>query len=101
MTKPNFQTELRMPNNLARTCIALLLVVPLLAGCLERGQPTMTAAGGDDDDAFCRANNVKAGSPDYVACRKDRDVQRNNANARADKAQRNLGEYMLNNPGHP
>jgi hypothetical protein len=85
----------------ARTCIALLLVIPLLAGCLERGQPTMTAAGGDDDDAFCRANNVKAGSPDYVACRKDRDVQRNNANARADKAQRNLGEYMLNNPGHP
>ena len=90
-----------MPNNLARTCIALLLVIPLLAGCLERGQPTMTAAGGDDDDAFCRANNVKTGSPDYVACRKDRDVQRNNANARADKAQRNLGEYMLNNPGHP
>ena len=89
-----------MPNNLARTCIALLLVVPLLAGCLERGQPTMTAAGGDDDDAFCRANNVKTGSPDYVACRKDRDVQRNNANARADKRQRNLGEYMLNNPEH-
>ena len=55
----------------------------------------------DDDDAFCRANNVKTGSPEYVACRKDRDVQRNNANTRADRAQRNLGEYMLNNPGHP
>ena len=27
-----------------------------------------------DDDAFCRANNVAAGSPEYVACRKDRDV---------------------------
>jgi hypothetical protein len=87
-----------MRNNPARLCIALLLVVPLLAGCLERGQPTMVNAGGDDDDAFCRANNVVAGSKEYVACRKDRDVQRNNANARADRRQRDLGEYMLNHP---
>jgi hypothetical protein len=79
----------------------LLLITPLLAGCLERGQPTMTTAGGDDDDAFCRANNVAVGSPEYVACRKDRDVQRNNANSRADKRQRNLGEYMMNNPVRP
>ena len=77
---------------------ALLLAVPLLAGCLERGQPTMVDASGDDD-AFCRANNVAAGSPEYVACRKDRDVQRNNANA--DRRQRDLGEYMLNNPSRP
>ena len=87
-----------MRPNYVRCFLALLLIGPLLAGCLERGQPTMTVANGDDDDAFCRANNVKAGSPEYVACRKDRDVQRNNANARADKRQRNLGEYMLNNP---
>jgi len=80
--------------------LALLLVAPLLAGCLERGQPTMADTSGDDD-AFCRANNVAMGSPEYVACRKDRDVQRNNANARADRAQRNLGEYMLNNPTRP
>jgi hypothetical protein len=80
--------------------IALLLIAPLLAGCLERGQPTMVNAGGDDDDAFCRASSA-VGSPEYVACRKDRDLQRNNANTRADRAQRNLGEYMLNNPGRP
>jgi hypothetical protein len=80
--------------------LALLLIAPLLAGCLERGQPTMVDSSGDDD-AFCRANNVAAGSPQYVACRKDRDVQRNNANARADRTQRSLGEYMLNNPSHP
>ena len=61
----------------------------------------MVNSGGDDDDAFCRANNVQMGSPEYVACRKDRDVQRNNANTRADRAQRNLGKYMLNNPGRP
>jgi hypothetical protein len=89
-----------MRPNSARLGIALLLVIPLLAGCLERGQPTMTNAGGDDDDAFCRASNA-VGSPEYVACRKDRDVQRNNANSRADKRQRNLGEYMLNNPVRP
>ena len=89
-----------MRSNSARTGIALLLVIPLLAGCLERGQPTMVNAGGDDDDAFCRASGA-AGSPEYVACRKDRDVQRNNANTRADKRQRNLGESLLNNPVRP
>jgi hypothetical protein len=78
--------------------LALLLVAPLLAGCLERGQPTMVNANGDDDDAFCRANNVAVGSSAYIACRKDRDVQRDNANARADRRQRDLGEYMLNHP---
>jgi hypothetical protein len=80
--------------------IALLLVAPLLAGCLERGQSTMVS-GGDDDDAFCRANNVKPGSSEYIACRKDRDVLRDRANARADSRQRDLGEFMLNNPVRP
>jgi hypothetical protein len=91
--------ELRMPRT-ARPHIALLLIAPLLAGCLERGQPTMVDSTGDDD-AFCRANNVAAGSPQYVACRRDRDVARNNANARADRRQRDLGEYMLNHPDRP
>jgi hypothetical protein len=81
--------------------IALLLIAPLLVGCLERGQPTMVDATGDDD-AYCRANNTVApGAPAYVACRKDRDVQRQRAEVKADRAQRNLGEYMLNNPTRP
>jgi hypothetical protein len=84
----------------AQPLIALLLVAPLLAGCLERGQPTMADTSGDDD-AYCRANNVAVGSPQYVACRKDRDVQRSNANARTDRRQRDLGEYMLNHPVRP
>jgi len=79
---------------------ALLLIAPLLGGCLERGQPTMVDATADDD-AFCRANNVAAGSNEYVNCRKNRDVQRGNANARTDRAQRNLAEQMLNNPTRP
>jgi hypothetical protein len=89
-----------MRSNPARLLIPLLLLAPLLAGCLERGQPTMVDSSGDDD-AFCRANNVAVGSPEYVACRKNRDVQRVNANARADRRQRDLGEYMLNNPNRP
>jgi hypothetical protein len=100
MTEFEIRIELQMRRNPARTCIALLLVAPLLAGCLERGQPTMADTSGDDD-AFCRANNIAAGSPEYVACRRDRDVQRSNANARTDRRQRDLGEYMLNNPTRP
>ena len=80
--------------------IALLLVAPLLGGCLERGQPTNVDTS-SDDDAFCRASNVAPGSSEYIACRKDRDVQRANANARTDRRQRDLGEYMMNHPDHP
>jgi hypothetical protein len=84
----------------AKHFIALLLATPLLTGCLERGQPTMVDTSADDD-AFCRANNVSAGSNGYVNCRKNRDVQRGNANARADRSQRNMAEQMLNNPVRP
>jgi len=94
------QTGLIMRSSFARPYIALVLIAPLLAGCLERGQPTMVDAT-PDDDAFCRAKNVAVGSPEYVACRKDRDVQRVNANTRTDRRQRDLGEYMLNHPDRP
>ncbi|MCW5703100.1 hypothetical protein [Bradyrhizobium sp.] len=83
-----------------RIALALLLTAPLLAGCFERGQPVMVDTSADDD-AFCRANNVAPGSNEYVNCRKNRDVQRGNANARSDRAQRNLAEHMLNNPVRP
>ena len=79
----------------------LTMALPSLGGCLERGQPTMVNADGDDDDAFCRAANLKPGSSEYISCRKDRDVQRDNANAKADRRQRDLGEYMLTHPDHP
>jgi hypothetical protein len=89
-----------MQAGIAKRFIVLLLAAPLLAGCLERGQPTMVDTSADDD-AFCRANNVAVGSNDYVICRKNRDVQRGNANARTDRAQRNMAEQMLNNPTRP
>jgi hypothetical protein len=80
--------------------IPLLLAAPL-AGCLERGNRVVENTLAEDDDTFCRANNVAPGSPEYIACRKDRDVARNNAAGRADRRQRDLGEYMLNHPDHP
>ena len=89
-----------MRRNSIRPYLALAVIVPLLAGCLERGQPTMVDTSADDD-ATCRGRNFAVGSPEYVACRKDRDVQRSNYNARVDRRQRDLGEYMLNNPSRP
>lgn len=75
--------------------VTLVLIALALGGCARRGEAPMAQMG--DDDEFCKANGGPVGSNDYVACRKNRDVQRGNAAARADRAQRNLGEYMLNN----
>jgi hypothetical protein len=84
----------------SRITLALLLTAPLLAGCLERNAPPpMSGTLTEDDDMYCRAGGkVAPGSPDYVYCRRDRDAQRNAAIARADRKQRDLGEYMLNHP---
>lgn len=84
----------------SRIALALLLIAPMLAGCFERGQPVMVDST-PDDDAICRANHVQPGSPAYVICRRERDAMRAKSEARADRAQRNLGEYMLNNPVKP
>src|SRR5260370_5058549 len=79
--KTGTTTENRgMRRNSAQLLIALVLIAPLLAGCLERGKPTIVETSGDDD-AICRANNVAAASSEYDACRKDRDTIRNNATA--------------------
>ena len=85
----------------AKLATALIILALALSACTRRGESPMTGTLSEDDDTFCRANNVVAGSPEYVACRKDRDVQRNNANARADRRQRDLGEDMLNHPNVP
>ncbi|MBR0723849.1 hypothetical protein [Bradyrhizobium manausense] len=83
----------------SRLLIAVALAIALSA-CSARYQ-TPTAMGGDDDDAVCQSRGYAQGSPEYVACRKDRDVQRSAATARADRRQRDLGEYMLNHPDRP
>ena len=88
-------TTLKLP-------VALVLTALALASCSHRGELPVNSALAEDDDTFCRAGGkVAPGSPEYVACRKDRDAQRGNTIDRTDKKQRDLGEYMLNNPSRP
>ncbi len=86
-----------MPST-SKRLLALSVVAFALAGCASRNDAPADIG---DDDAYCRQNGVVAGSSEYVACRKDRDVQRSNAITRANRAQRNLGEYMMRNPERP
>ena len=80
--------------------LAIAFAGLILSACSARYQ-TPVAVGGDDDDAVCQGRGYAQGSPEYVACRKDRDVQRSAAITRSDRRQRDLGEYMLNHPDRP
>ena len=82
--------------------LILVLTALVLGACSHRGQAPAYSTLNEDDDTFCRAGGkIAPGSPEYVACIKDRDAQRANVAAHADKKQRDLGEYLLNNPSHP
>jgi hypothetical protein len=89
-----------MPLAATPRLLAAILLAMALSACSARYQ-TPVAMGGDDDDAVCQSRGNAVGSPEYVACRKDRDVQRSAATTRADRRQRDLGEYMLNHPDRP
>ena len=89
-----------MRPNVSTHLVVLTLVGLALSACAARNEIPVSSLG-EDDDAICRANNVAVGSSDYVACRKNRDVQRGNAAAKADRAQRNLSETMVNTPYRP
>jgi hypothetical protein len=85
-----------------RLPVALALMSLALMSCSHRGAAPVNSALKEDDDTYCRAGGkVAPGSPEYVACVRDRDTQRANEITRADKKQRDLGEYMLNNPVRP
>jgi hypothetical protein len=73
--------------------VIILSAVQSLTACaqFERNQPVAVT----DDDAICRANGVAVGSKEYIACRKDRDVQATRGD-RMEQAHRNLAEDMLN-----
>jgi hypothetical protein len=85
---------------MTRQWIILTFAALALAACASRNEVPVSSLG-EDDDAICRANGVVVGSSEYVACRKNRDVQRGNAAAKADRAQRNLSETMINTPYKP
>ena len=84
----------------AKLSLVLTITAAVLSACATRG-PTSVSTLDQDDDTYCRANNVAAGSPEYIACRKDRDAMRDRAAARADRRQRDLGDYMISHPDHP
>jgi len=89
--------EIRMRPTVSIIAVALTLA---LSACASRND-TPVAAATEDDDAFCRAGGAAAGSSEYVACRKNRDVQRSNELSRAARTQRNLSETMINTPFKP
>ena len=84
-----------MHRSRVRFGLVLGIAAMLLSACssFERNQPVSAAA--PDDDAICRARGYDAGSKDYIACCKDRDVQATRG-GRMEKAHRNLAEDMLN-----
>jgi hypothetical protein len=87
-----------MPAKLAKRMILFTLAGFLLSACASRTEVPMSADLSGEDDTYCRTNGGPVGSPQYVACRKDRDVQRSSAVTTADKKQRDLAEWMLNHP---
>ena len=89
-----------MRPNISTRLFTLAIVAAALTACAARNEIPVSSLG-EDDDAICRANNVAVGSSEYVACRKNRDVQRGNAAAKADRAQKNLSETMINTPYKP
>jgi len=85
-----------------RLPIALVLAALALGACSHRGETPVNSALNEDDDTFCRAGGkVAPGSPEYVACRRDRDAQRGNLIDRADRKQRDLAEFMIDHPAKP
>jgi hypothetical protein len=89
-----------MRPNISIHLIGLTFAALALSACASRNDVPVSGLG-EDDDAICRANGVAVGSNDYVACRKNRDVQRGNAAAKVDRAQKNLSETMVNTPYKP
>jgi hypothetical protein len=79
--------------------IAVALAL-MLSACASRNEAPVAAVT-EDDDAFCRAGGAAGGSPDYVACRKNRDAERDRAAGKAARTQRNLNETMINTPYKP
>ena len=87
-----------MQPSFLRISLSVIALASLgLVACAERGATSLSSLE-QDDDVVCRANNVAVGSSGYIACRRDRDVLRDRAAARADRGQRDLAEHMLNHP---
>jgi hypothetical protein len=84
-----------------RHLLVLIFAALSLAACATGSDAPAHTGLSQDDDSYCRAKGGPPGSSQYVTCRKDRDVQRSDAVTRADREQRDLGDWMVNHPYHP
>ncbi len=73
----------------------VLLAALALSGCFQSSRPAATAAASpSDDEATCRAKG-EPGSNAYAVCLKERDIAREQSQARVDRAHRRVSEDML------
>lgn len=76
--------------------LSLLMVLGLgLSACAQISRETAGSAGLADDDAACRSSGAP-GSDAYAACVKNRDVSREQSQARRDRTHKRVAEDMLN-----
>ncbi len=72
----------------------------LLGGCASQQEQPVAAAAAPvpDDDAYCRAKGFKAGSDEYVNCRRDRDHVATTMQTQQGKRDlRKIQDYMMDN----
>jgi hypothetical protein len=83
------------PNTTSKFYVAPLLVLAGLAlsGCLQSGREAAATAV-SDDEALCRGKG-QPGTDAYAVCLKERDIARDQSQARIDRAHRRVSEDML------
>jgi hypothetical protein len=87
----------RAPRRATPARYAIFAIAGLaLAGCANLQRHASLETSHVDDDAYCQKTAGPQGSNAYVACRKDRDVQRGLADDKIERQHRNLAERMLN-----
>lgn len=74
----------------------VLVVLGLaLSACAQVSRETASATGPADDESYCRSSGAP-GSDAYAACIKNRDVAREQTQARRDRTHKRVAEDMLN-----
>ncbi len=83
---------------ITRSCfLAMVLAASGLGGCAQQDERPVAAASVPDDDAICQAKGFKAGSDDYVNCRRDRDYIGSLQAQQSKRNVRKMQDYMMDN----
>ena len=87
-----------MSRSTMKLLLAAVLTGVLLGGCASQQEQPVAAAATPDDDAYCRAKNLKPGSDEYVNCRRDRDHIATTMQSQKSKGDlRKIQDYMMEN----